>query len=88
MCFALAALSVALLAAGGTVPALYGLAAVLRGLGGDLRFALPLVFFWFGLRLARAARGERLTLLQILLDILTVLCHFGALHVFWEKRST
>ena len=85
VCFALAALSVALLAAGGTVPALYGLAAVLRGLGGDLRFALPLVFFWFGLRLARAARGERLPLWQILLDVLTALCLFGALHVFWGE---
>ena len=70
---------------GGTVPALYGLAAVLRGLGGDLRFALPLVFFWFGLRLARAARGERLPLWQILLDVLTALCLFGALHVFWGE---
>ena len=85
VCFALAVFSVVLLAAGGTVPALMGLADVLRGLGGDLRFALPLVFFWFGLRLARAARGERVPLWQILLDVLTALCLFGVLHVFWGE---
>ena len=58
VCFALAVFSVVLLAAGGTVPALMGLADVLRGLGGDLRFALPLVFFWLGLRLARGGAGH------------------------------
>ena len=58
---------------------------MLRGLGGDLRFALPLVFFWFGLRLARAARGERPAPLADIAGCAYRAVPLGALHVFWGE---
>ena len=59
VCFALALLSLFVLIAAGSLTALSGVEKVLRGLGGDLRFALPAVLVWFGVLFAGAARGRR-----------------------------
>ena len=83
VCFALALLCVAVFVAAGSVRALSGVERVLRGLGGDLRFALPLVFLWFGVLFVGAARGRRVAIWRILVNLLTILCAFAAVHIFW-----
>ena len=60
VCFALALLCLLVLIFAGSVPQLSGLSGALRGLGGDLRFVLPLAFVWFGVSFAgrRAASAS------------------------------
>ena len=83
VCFALALLCLLVFIFAGSVPQLSGLSGALRGLGGDLRFVLPLAFVWFGISFAGAARGKRLGVLRALADVLIVLLFYAALHMFW-----
>ena len=83
VCFALALLCLLVFIFAGSVPQLSGLSGALRGLGGDLRFVLPLAFVWFGISFAGAARGKRLGVLHALADVLIVLLFYAALHMFW-----
>ena len=83
VCFALALLCLLVFIFAGSVPQLSGLSGALRGLGGDLRFVLPLAFIWFGVSFAGAARGKRLGVLRALADVLIVLLFYAALHMFW-----
>ena len=83
VCFALALLSLFVLIAAGSLTALSGVEKVLRGLGGDLRFALPLAFAWFGALFAGAARGKRLGVLRMMGNVLIVLLFYAAVHMFW-----
>ena len=83
VCFALALLCLLVFIFAGSVPQLSGLSGALRGLGGDLRFVLPLAFVWFGVSFAGAARGKRLGVLRALADVLIVLLFYAALHMFW-----
>ncbi len=83
VCFALALLALFVFVAAGSMPGLAGVEKALRGLGGDLRFALPAVLVWFGVLFAGAARGRRLGILRALADVLAVLLFYAALHMFW-----
>ena len=82
VCFALAALSAFVLIASAWMPALSGAEKVLRGLGGALRFLLPLLFAWLGALFFGVARAKRVALWRVLANLLAVACFFAAVHMF------
>ncbi len=55
---------------------------VLRGLGGSLAVALPLVLAWAGVLCVGAARGMRVSPLRVVADALLIVCLYTAVHVF------
>ena len=59
---------------------------VMRGLGGSLCFALPLVLAWSGVLCIFAARGRRVSAIKTAVDILLVLTFFAGVHVFFARR--
>ncbi len=59
---------------------------VLRGLGGSLAVALPLVLAWVGVLCVGAARGMRVAPLRVAADALLIVCIFTAVHVFFAER--
>ena len=59
---------------------------VLRGLGGSLAVALPLVLAWAGVLCVGAARGLRVSPLRVIADALLIVCLFTAVHVFFAER--
>lgn len=83
VCFALALFSLFVVFFSGSMPELNGVAAVLRGLGGHLRFFLPLVFAYLGVLFTGAARGKRVVIWRLLVNLLAVLCLYAAFHMFY-----
>ena len=81
VCFALALFSLFVVFFSGSMPELNGVAAVLRGLGGHLRFFLPLVFAYLGVLFTGAARGKRVVIWRLLVNLLAVLCLYAAFHM-------
>ena len=59
---------------------------VMRGLGGSLAVALPLVLAWAGVLCVGAARGMRVSALRVIADMLLIVCLFTAVHVFFAER--
>ncbi len=59
---------------------------VLRGLGGSLAIALPLVLAWAGVLCVGAARGMRVSAFRVIADVLLIVCLFTAVHVFFAGR--
>ena len=59
---------------------------VMRGLGGSLAIALPLVLAWAGVLCVGAARGMRVSPLRVIADVLLIVCLFTAVHVFFAER--
>ena len=59
---------------------------VLRGLGGSLAIALPLVLAWAGVLCVGAARGMKVSPLRVAADALLIVCLFTAVHVFFAER--
>lgn len=59
---------------------------VLRGLGGSLAVALPLVLVWAGVLCVGAARGLRISALRVIADALLIVCAFTAVHIFFAER--
>ena len=59
---------------------------VLRGLGGSLAVALPLVLAWAGVLCVGAARGMRVSAFRVIADVLLIVCLFTAVHVFFAGR--
>ena len=59
---------------------------VMRGLGGSLCYALPLVLAWAGVLCLFAARGRRVSVIRTIADILMILTFFAAVHVFFARR--
>ena len=55
---------------------------VLRGLGGRLCYALPLLAVWPGAVCIYEARGGKVSRIRTLVDVFMVLCVFAAVHVF------
>ena len=50
---------------------------VMRGLGGSLCYALPLVLAWAGVLCIFAARGRRVSIIKTIVDILMILTFFA-----------
>ena len=59
---------------------------VMRGLGGSLCYALPLVLAWAGVLCIFAARGRRVSVIKTIVDILMILTFFAGVHVFFARR--
>lgn len=59
---------------------------VMRGLGGDLAVALPLILVWGGALCIAAARGKRVSALRAVADVMLFVCLFTAVHVFFTER--
>ena len=59
---------------------------VMRGLGGGMCYALPLVLAWAGVLCVLAARGRRVSPIKTAVDILMVLTLFAGVHVFFARR--
>ena len=59
---------------------------VMRGLGGSLSVALPLVFAWAGVLCILAVRGKNPPVWKMILDLAMVLALFAAVHVFFAER--
>jgi hypothetical protein len=60
---------------------------VLRGLGGSLAVALPLVLAWVGVLCVGKARGMRVAPLRVAADALLILCLFSLqLYLIAEVR--
>ena len=59
---------------------------VMRGLGGDLAVALPLILVWGGVLCINAARGRRVSPLRAVADLMLFVCLFTAVHVFFAER--
>lgn len=59
---------------------------VMRGLGGSLCYALPLVFGWAGVLCIFSARGRHVSVIKTLLDVLMILTFFAGVHVFFARR--
>ncbi len=59
---------------------------VMRGLGGDLAMALPLILVWGGALCICAARGRRVSVLRAIADLMLFVCLFTAVHVFFAER--
>ncbi len=59
---------------------------VMRGLGGSLCYALPLVLAWAGVLCIFAARGKRVSVIKTIVDILMILTFFAGVHVFFARR--
>ena len=59
---------------------------VMRGLGGSLCYALPLVLAWAGVLCIFAARGRHVPVVKTLVDILLILTFFAGVHVFFARR--
>ncbi len=59
---------------------------VMRGLGGDLAVALPLILVWGGALCICAARGKRVSVLRAVADLMLFVCLFTAVHVFFAER--
>ncbi len=74
--FALAAVSVYALFDGGK------LHSIVRGLGGSLRFVLPLVWVWPGVWFFQAARGNRISVARSLGNAALILIAFSLFHLF------
>lgn len=55
---------------------------VMRGLGGSLCYALPLVLAWAGVLCIFAARGNRISVVKIIVDIFMILTFFASIHIF------
>ena len=53
---------------------------VMRGLGGSLSVALPLVFAWAGVLCILAVRGKNPPVWKMILDLAMVLALFAAVH--------
>ena len=58
---------------------------VMRGLGGDLAVALPLILVWGGALRIAAARGKRVSALRAVADVMLFVCLFTAVHVFFTR---
>lgn len=58
------------------------LTGAVRGVGGGMRFFLPLVFVWMGVLAVNLARGRRVSWLRVLANFLLVLLVFTAVHMF------
>ena len=59
---------------------------VMCGLGGSLRFALPLILAWAGVLCVGAARGKGVSPVRVTLDALLILCLFTAVQLFFVER--
>ena len=59
---------------------------VMRGLGGDLIWLLPVPLAWAGVLCVSAARGGRVSVLRTLADVATLLLIFAAVHIFFVQR--
>ena len=59
---------------------------VMRGLGGDMAFALPLMVAWAGVLCVLAARGGRVSTFRTVADVFMALCAFAAVHIFFAQR--
>ena len=59
---------------------------VMRGLGGHLCVALPLVVAWAGVLCIIAARGNRVSVFKTIFDVIMVVALFSAVHVFFAQR--
>ena len=58
----------------------------LRGLGGSLCFALPLILVWAGALCVAAARGRRPSAFRIVCDALLIFLLFAAVQIFFAER--
>ena len=59
---------------------------VMRGLGGSLAPALPLVVAWGGVLCVLAGRGKRISAFKAVCDIAMLLALFAAVHMFFVER--
>ena len=59
---------------------------VMRGLGGDLSFALPLTLGYAGVLCLFSAKGRRVSIVKAIIDLVMVLCIFAGFHVFFAER--
>ncbi len=58
---------------------------VMRGLAGDMTFALPLLTAWGGVLCVLSARGRRVSVFKTICDFLAALCVFAAIHMFFAQ---
>ena len=59
---------------------------VMRGLGGSLFALMPLLLVWGGVLFIFAAKGKKLSVWRILVNLLLVVCLFTAVHLFFAER--
>ena len=59
---------------------------VMRGLGGSLFVLIPLLLVWGGVLFIFAAKGKKLSVWRILVNLLLVVCLFTAVHLFFAER--
>ena len=67
------------------MPELQGVDKVLRGLGGDLRFALLPLLVYLGVACLFACQGRRMAAWKILVNLLMTLSLFAPLHLFFAN---
>ena len=59
---------------------------VLRGLGGDMAFLLPVMLAWVGMLCVGSARGNKISIFVTACDAVLFVCLFTAVHLFFAER--